>query len=183
MALPLRTSYDQNLIAAEDPSKVIHTEDILNKNKGILGDWDLSQLNPFKTNWWGLFGSNQPLSLDDQFKKAFGYSDAQLAAIKSQPFLYNSMLNNMSQMEGINFLRENQGIGWNIPTIQLGFNAIKAFKDWGAADEAADLARDSLDWQKEKYEEQKQIALEDRERALAARRYSQSSFGGGSLVG
>ena len=70
------------------------------------------------------------------------------------------------------------GIGWNMATLSLGFNALNSLGNWWQANQANSLARDQLNWQKDAWTKQYNLALEDRNRAWNARVGNRSAFNG-----
>ena len=98
--------------------------------------------------------------------------------IKNDPNLATSIHSNYLKEQQNKLLQDNMGIGWNMPTLTLGFNALNSLGNWWQAKQANSLARDQLDWQKDAWTKQYNLALEDRNRAWNARVGNRSAFNG-----
>ena len=136
---------------------------------GRIGDMFGNGWNTVK-GWFS--GSDQP-AYD---LKSLGYTDEMIKNMDASALNQANLIAN--QRQALDSMNRLGGIGWNLGTAKLGFDILGGIGSWIQGNRNLQFAKDQLDWQKNAWQQQFDLAKEDRDRAIQDRENNRKAFSG-----
>lgn len=130
----------------------------------------------FQNGWNTLTGWFNGSSTPTYDLKSLGYTDEMIKNMDSSALNQANLI--LNQRQALDSMGKLGGLGWNMGTAKLGFDILGGLGNWIQGNRNLQLARDQLDWQKNAWQQQFDIAKEDRDRAWTDRQNNRNAFAG-----